>query len=72
MGRLSRMDALQGQAMSQETQRRRVQELHHIAAALQRIERNEFGECAHCGEMIAEGRLSINPAVTLCIVCADK
>lgn len=72
VGRLSRMDALQGQAMSQETQRRREQELRHIAAALQRIEQNEFGECAQCGEMIAEGRLAVDPAATLCIVCAEK
>ena len=43
VGRLSRMDALQGQAMSQETQRRREQELRRIAQALQRIEQGEFG-----------------------------
>jgi DnaK suppressor protein len=72
VGRLSRMDALQGQAMSQETQRRREQELRHIAAALQRIEQDKFGECMQCGEMIAEGRLAIDPAATLCIICADK
>lgn len=72
VGRLSRMDALQGQAMSQETQRRREQELRHIAAALQRIEQDEFGECVQCGEMIAEGRLGIDPAATLCIICAEK
>ena len=72
VGRRSRMDALQGQAMSQETQRRRERELRHISAALQRIEHNEFGECTQCGEMIAEGRLAIDPAATLCIVCAEK
>lgn len=72
VGRLSRMDALQGQAMSQESQRRRERELQHIAAALQRIEHNEFGDCAQCGEPIAEGRLAIDPTATLCIVCADK
>jgi len=72
VGRLSRMDALQGQAMSQETQRRREQELRQITSALRRIEQNEFGECLQCGEMIAEGRLAISPAATLCISCADK
>lgn len=72
VGRLTRMDALQGQAMSQETQRRREQELHHIAAALQRLEQHEYGDCLQCGEMIAEGRLAIDPAATLCIGCADK
>ena len=72
VGRLSRMDALQGQAMSQETQRRRERELRHIAAALQRIEHDEYGECVQCGEPIAEGRLVIDPAATLCIACAEK
>lgn len=72
LGRLSRMDALQGQAMSQETQRRREQELRRIAQALKRLDDDEFGECLQCGEMIADGRLTIDPSVSLCIGCADK
>jgi DnaK suppressor protein len=71
VGRLSRMDALQGQAMSQETRRRREQELRLITAALQRLDAGEYGECVQCGEPIAEGRLAINPAVSLCIRCAE-
>ena len=72
VGRLSRMDALQGQAMSQETQRRREQELRRITQALKRLEQDEFGECVQCGEMIADGRLAIDPSLSLCILCADK
>jgi len=72
VGRLSRMDALQGQAMSQETQRRRELELRRIAQALQRLEQDEFGECLQCGEIIADGRLMIDPSVSLCIHCAEK
>ena len=72
VGRLSRMDALQGQAMSQEAQRRRAQELRRIAQALKRLEHDEFGECLQCGEMIADGRLAIDPSVSLCVGCADK
>ena len=72
VGRLSRMDALQGQAMSLETQRRQKQELRRIAQALQRIEQDEYGECAQCGEAIAAGRLDIEPAATLCITCAEE
>lgn len=72
MGRLSRMDALQGQAMSQETRRRREQELRRIAQALQRIEQGEYGDCLQCGEMIAEGRLAFDPATSLCIGCAEQ
>lgn len=72
VGRLSRMDALQGQAMSQEAQRRRELELRRITQALKRLEGAGFGECLQCGEMIADGRLAIDPSVSLCIGCADK
>ena len=46
VGRLSRMDALQGQAMSQEQGRRRVIEQQKISAALRRLEAGDYGYCA--------------------------
>jgi DnaK suppressor protein len=48
LGRLSRMDALQAQSMSQEIQRRQQQQLRNIAAALQRIEAGNYGLCLDC------------------------
>jgi len=72
VGRLSRMDALQGQAMSQATQQRRAEELLRIKAALKRIDEGEYGYCLECGEEIAEGRLKIKPAVAKCIACAEQ
>lgn len=72
VGRLSRMDALQGQAMSQEAQRRRQLEMQRIASALRRIEEDEYGYCLECGEDIAVKRLELNPAAPLCINCASK
>lgn len=72
VGRLSRMDALQGQAMSQETNRRRDLELQRITAALQRIEDDEYGLCLRCGEEIAAGRLESDPSTPFCIRCADQ
>jgi DnaK suppressor protein len=71
VGRLSRMDALQGQAMSKERGRRRTLELQKIAAALRRIESGEYGYCLACDEPIAPQRLSLDPAATLCIDCAS-
>ncbi len=71
VGRLSRMDALQVQAMSQQRERRREIQLHKIAAALKRIERNDYGYCTECGEEIAYRRLVFDPATTLCIDCAN-
>ena len=71
VGRLSRMDALQGQAMSLEQGRRRERELQKIAAALRRIEAGDYGDCLACDEPIAVQRLTLDPAATLCIRCAS-
>jgi DnaK suppressor protein len=70
IGRLSRMDALQGQAMSQEQSRRRQRELQRIAAALRRLDAGEYGDCRDCGEPIDVRRLEMDPAATTCIQCA--
>jgi DnaK suppressor protein len=71
VGRLSRMDAMQAQAMSVETGRRRRQYLVEIEKALERIEAGDYGECLECGELIHPGRLEANPTATLCISCAQ-
>lgn len=71
VGRVSRMDAMQSQAMSAEGERRRAQELGRIRAALERIDKGEFGECQRCGEPIAGARLDADPAARLCIDCAE-
>lgn len=70
VGRLSRMDAMQQQAMAQATERQRASELSRIDAALTRLDEGEYGYCIECGEEIAEKRLEIDPAVTHCINCA--
>ena len=72
VGRLSRMDAMQGQAMAITTNQRRVLELKQIEAALERIDHGKYGYCLSCDETIAEPRLKLNPATTLCIACASK
>jgi len=72
VGRLSRMDALQVQAMSQEMNRRREIELKKIIAALSRLEKGGYGYCSHCEEDIALKRLQFDPSASLCIICASK
>lgn len=71
IGRLSRMDALQQQAMSVEQQRRRKEGIKRINAALNRIENDDYGWCRDCGEEINEKRLGIDPATLYCVRCAD-
>jgi DnaK suppressor protein len=71
VGRLSRMDALQGQAMSLERERRRDIQLQKIATALRRIEKDDYGYCTECGDEIAFKRLQFDPAASLCFNCAN-
>ena len=71
VGRLSRMDALQQQAMAQAQERRRAQEGMRIEAALKRIEAGEWGYCLTCGEEIAAARLAHDPSVATCVKCAS-
>lgn len=71
VGRLSRMDALQRQAMAEASERARAIELHKVNAALQRIDDGEYGYCLACGEEIAAKRLAVNPAASHCIKCAN-
>ncbi len=70
VGRLSRMDAIQGQAMALETDRRRHVELQHIEAALKRMADGEYGYCRSCDEEIPKKRLQIDPTASVCIDCA--
>lgn len=70
VGRLSRMDALQGQAMAKATKARRAQRRQRIAAAFRRMDEGEFGYCTACGEAIAAARLELDPTVPACIGCA--
>ena len=72
VGRLSRIDAMQVQAMALAQARRRQSERSAIDAALVRIEENEFGCCIKCGEDIAIARLEHYPAFTACIDCAKE
>lgn len=72
VGRLSRMDAMQHQAMAQATKIRREQQKARIIAALGRIEEGEFGYCLGCGEEIALARLELDPTVPNCLACAKS
>lgn len=47
-------------------------ELEKINAALERIERGEYGNCTLCKKTIAAERLKAIPFADRCINCADK
>lgn len=72
VGRLSRMDAMQGQAMAQASRERRERTLRLIDSALARIDSDDYGYCQQCEEPIDINRLEFDPTVLLCIDCATK
>lgn len=72
VGRLSRIDAMQMQAMALAQARRRASERVAIDAALKRIDLGEYGYCLKCGDDIASARLEHNPTVSICIDCAKE
>jgi DnaK suppressor protein len=72
IGRLSRIEALQSQALAQDAERRRQAELKRIDSALSRIAGGEYGVCVACGEEISAKRIEMDPAVVTCIDCARK
>jgi DnaK suppressor protein len=72
VGRLSRMDAIQGQQMALDAERRRRQEIARIDAALARMRDGEYGACLRCGEPISIGRLEFDPTVPVCVECAAR
>jgi len=70
VGRLSRMDAMQVQAMAKAEQERRMARLHRVETALARIESGDFGYCVQCEEEVEAKRLEADPTMPLCIKCA--
>lgn len=70
-GRLSRMDAMQAQAMSQAAIERLTHQIAATRRALSRIDQAEFGLCIDCAEPIKTARLLVDPGATRCIACAE-
>lgn len=72
VGRLSRMDAMQQQAMAAAQEARRHARARAIAAALRRLGGAEFGWCEECGDFIGLDRLDIDPTLLRCRDCARR
>ena len=70
VGRLSRMDAMQQQAMAAAQETRRASRHTALEAALRRLDGPEFGFCEDCGDFIGWKRLDLDPTLRRCIGCA--
>lgn len=69
VGRVSRGDALQQQAMAQAGRRVLQQRLNAVHAALVRRKNGDYGYCVDCDEPIALARLQKQPEAARCIAC---
>ena len=72
VGRLSRMDAMQAQAMAKASGQRREAMLRNIEAALQRVDDGNYGLCRDCDQPINPKRLEFDPTALRCIECESK
>ena len=60
---------MQQQSMDLAKEERRAKRIAVFAAALKRMDEDEFGYCLRCEEDIPPARLNVDPAVTLCVDC---
>ena len=71
IGRLTRMDAIQQQQMTKANRSAYERKLRQIQAALDAIEREEYGYCRSCEEPIGFRRLKARPETPFCLDCQD-
>jgi DnaK suppressor protein len=71
IGRVSRIDAIQQQKMAAATRQSYARQLRELEAALDRLDRGAYGECADCAEPIAYKRLRARPEARLCLECQE-
>jgi DnaK suppressor protein len=69
VGRLSRMDALQQQAMAAGWKETLLREQRRLEAARARLEEGSFGVCCRCGEPIPRDRLEADLGTPFCADC---
>jgi len=69
VGRLSRMDAMQVQAMANAIETRRQSRAAQLKAALRRLDEGEFGYCVGCEEEIPPKRLETDLTIARCVNC---
>lgn len=72
VGRLSRMDALQQQAMASGIRERLLQRRLKLKAALDRIDAGRYGICCQCEGQLEQARLEQDPAAVFCAACMTE
>ena len=71
VGRLSRMDSLQNQAMTKGLRERETVKLVQLKGALVRMSEGDYGQCTLCGSDIPIERLFVFPEAPVCGPCGS-
>ena len=71
VGRLSRMDSLQNQALSEGLREREAARLGQIVEALKRLQDGTYGICTSCRGAIPFERLFVFPEAPECASCVS-
>ena len=71
IGRLTRMEAINAQKMSEANLRRAKQRLTALERTLTRLDDEDFGICARCEREIPIKRLMLVPESRICVRCAQ-
>lgn len=72
VGRLSRIEALQNQGLTQGLHEREQVQLTQVTNALRRIELGSYGLCTACGAPIQAERLLVFPETPSCSRCSGR
>lgn len=72
VGRLSRIEALQNQGLTQNLQEREQLKLREVSEALQRLDEGSFGVCSDCNAPIQFERLLVFPEARTCCGCSGS
>lgn len=69
--RLWGVNGLEDKLSAIEMQRRQKRRLQAIERALNRLAKNDFGNCFQCNAEIGLASLQFDPTISCCIDCAD-
>jgi len=72
LGRLTRQEMMQEQQVNEHALHEIEIRLNKLKYALQKVDKEGYGICAECEEVIAFARLMILPESTHCVACMNE
>ena len=72
IGRLTRMEAINCQNISEASLNSAQAKLVKLEKALSKVDLPDFGSCVRCKNSIPQGRIMLMPEIVLCVFCAEK